>query len=99
MIRARAAFEDSQTLRLEPVDGKPLDDDRLAFEHCILATGSSPTRIPAFDLPTHRGDGLDRRAGTARRARVAPGRRRRLHRPGDGHGLRGAWAAACRSSK
>ena len=26
----------------------------MSFEHCIVATGSSPTRIPAFDLPTHR---------------------------------------------
>ena len=54
VVRARATFEDSQTLKLEPVDGKPLADDRIAFEHCIVATGSSPTRIPAFDLPTHR---------------------------------------------
>jgi dihydrolipoamide dehydrogenase len=54
VVRARAAFENSQTLKLEAVDGKPLADDRIAFEHCIVATGSSPTRIPAFDLPTHR---------------------------------------------
>ncbi len=53
-IRARAAFEDSQTLKLDPVDGKPLADDRVVFEHCIVATGSSPTLMPAFDLPTHR---------------------------------------------
>ena len=40
--------------------------------------------------PAHAaGDGLDRGAGTGRRARVAAGRRRRLHRPGNGHGLRG----------
>ena len=54
VVRARATFEDSQTLKLESVDGTPLADDRVQFEHCILATGSSPTRIPAFDLPTHR---------------------------------------------
>ncbi len=54
VVRARATFENSQTLRLDPVDGKPLADDRVTFEHCIVATGSSPTRIPAFDLPTHR---------------------------------------------
>jgi dihydrolipoamide dehydrogenase len=54
VIRARAVFEDSQTLKLEAVDGKPPADDRVQFEHCIVATGSSPTRIPAFDLPTHR---------------------------------------------
>jgi len=54
VVRARAVFEDSQTLKLEAVDGKPLADDRVQFEHCIIATGSSPIRIPAFDLPTHR---------------------------------------------
>ena len=54
VIRARAVFEDSQTLKLSSVDGTPLADDRVVFEHCIVATGSSPTRIPAFDLPTHR---------------------------------------------
>jgi len=54
IIRARASFADSQTLRLESVTGEPLADDRIEFEHCILATGSRPTRIPAFDLPTPR---------------------------------------------
>ena len=54
VIRARARFENSQTLKLESVDGTPLADDRVSFDHCIVATGSSPTRIPAFDLPTHR---------------------------------------------
>ena len=54
VVRARATFADSQTLKLEAVDGNPLADDQVAFEHCIVATGSSPTRIPAFDLPTHR---------------------------------------------
>ncbi len=54
VVRARAKFENSQTLLLESVDGVPLADNRLSFEHCIVATGSSPTRIPAFDLPTHR---------------------------------------------
>lgn len=54
VVRARATFADSQTLKLEAVDGQPLTDDRITFEHCIVATGSSPTRIPALDLPTHR---------------------------------------------
>ena len=54
VIRARGAFEDSQTLRLTSVDGNPLADERVVFEHCIVATGSRPTRIPAFDLPTPR---------------------------------------------
>jgi dihydrolipoamide dehydrogenase len=54
VVRGRATFENSQTLRLESVDGTPLADERVVFEHCIVATGSSPSRIPGFDLPTHR---------------------------------------------
>ena len=54
VVRAKATFEDSQTLRLAPVDGTPLADDRIRFEHCIIATGSRPARIAAFDLPTPR---------------------------------------------
>lgn len=53
IVRARAAFEDAQTLRLESV-GEPVEDNRLRFQHCILATGSSPTKIPALSLPTPR---------------------------------------------
>jgi dihydrolipoamide dehydrogenase len=54
VVQARAKFENSHTLKLESVNQSPLPDDRIEFEHCILATGSSPTRIPAFDLPTPR---------------------------------------------
>ena len=76
---------------LAPVGDEPLEDDRVRFEHCILATGSSPTRDPGARV-CRRDRVMDSTggAGTARRARVAPGRRRRLHRPGDGHGLRRA---------
>jgi len=54
VIRARASFENSQTLRLEPVGNQPLDDDRLTFAHCILATGSSPMKLKALELPSAR---------------------------------------------
>ena len=54
VVRARAAFGDSQTLHLEQVGDQALEDDAIRFEHCIIATGSRPARIPAFDLPTHR---------------------------------------------
>ena len=54
VIRAKATFEDSNTLKLESQGDKPLEDDRLKFEHCIVATGSSPTVIPALNLPTPR---------------------------------------------
>jgi len=52
VVRARATFEDSQTLRLAPVGDPAPEDERLQFEHCILATGSSPTQIPTLALPT-----------------------------------------------
>jgi dihydrolipoamide dehydrogenase len=51
VVRARAVFEDSETLRLHPVGDSRLDDDRLRFEHCILASGSRPAIPPGLDLP------------------------------------------------
>src|SRR5438132_1364088 len=38
-VRGRAAFEDSTTLAVD-------NGTRVRFQTCILATGSSPTRIP-----------------------------------------------------
>ena len=52
IIEARATFEDSQTLRLEGPGAA--GDNRLRFEHCILATGSVPAMPAAFKLPTDR---------------------------------------------
>lgn len=54
LIRARGTFVDSTTLSLEPTDGTTLEDAELTYDHCILAVGSSPTRIPAFNLKTDR---------------------------------------------
>jgi len=54
LIQAKACFEDGRTLRLQPVGNTPLADDRVRFENCVLASGSRPSRIPAFDLPTPR---------------------------------------------
>ena len=54
VIRARARFEDSRSLALEPIGDAALEDRTLRFEHCIVATGSSPSRISAFDLPSPR---------------------------------------------
>ena len=53
VVHARGFFEDSQTLRLDRLD-MPGKQEQLTFEHCILASGSIPTKIPAFDLPTDR---------------------------------------------
>ena len=54
VIRAQAAFANSQTLRLEPVGNQPLEADSLRFGHCILATGSSPVKLPTPELPSAR---------------------------------------------
>ncbi|MGA2033060.1 MAG: dihydrolipoyl dehydrogenase [Thermoguttaceae bacterium] len=54
VLRARARFIDSQTLSLHPAGDKRPEDDRLRFAECILASGSRPTRLPLFDLPTPR---------------------------------------------
>ncbi len=54
VIHARGIFEDSQTLRLEGGDPATREGDRITFDHCIVATGSIPAKIAAFDLPTDR---------------------------------------------
>ena len=46
-VRARATFEDSNTLRLD-------NGTRRRFQNCILATGSSPTRVPSLSLESRR---------------------------------------------
>jgi dihydrolipoamide dehydrogenase len=50
VIHARGTFLNSQTLKLEGVEG----DDKLVFEHCILASGSIPAMPAAFKLNTDR---------------------------------------------
>ena len=42
VINARGIFVDSQTLQLEGGDPSTYDNERLTFDHCILATGSVP---------------------------------------------------------
>jgi len=54
VLQARGSFADSRTLKLEAVGEAPLEAEQLTFDHCIVATGSSPTKIPAFNLPTPR---------------------------------------------
>ncbi|REK12236.1 MAG: dihydrolipoyl dehydrogenase [Planctomycetota bacterium] len=54
VIHARASFLDSQTLKLEGGDPDTYEDDKLAFEHCILASGSVPAMPRAFRLKTDR---------------------------------------------
>src|SRR5262245_59956611 len=47
VIKARATFENSTTLRLD-------NGGQVQFQHCILAVGSSATRIPALQLDNPR---------------------------------------------
>ncbi|HVW37110.1 MAG TPA: dihydrolipoyl dehydrogenase [Pirellulales bacterium] len=54
VIHAKGVFENSTTLKLAGGDPATRDGDKLTFDHCILATGSVPAKIPAFDLPTDR---------------------------------------------
>jgi dihydrolipoamide dehydrogenase len=55
VINAFGKFENSTSLRLSGGDPATYTDgDLLTFDFCILATGSVPARIPAFDLPTDR---------------------------------------------
>ena len=65
--------------------------------HCILASGSRAP-IPAFQIKSPRVMDSTGRWTCRSDPRVAPRRRRRLHRPRNGHRLRRAWAAASPSS-
>jgi dihydrolipoamide dehydrogenase len=48
-LQGMASFRDARTLDVELVDGKK---ETLTFEHCIIATGSVPTRMPgAIESP------------------------------------------------
>jgi dihydrolipoamide dehydrogenase len=53
-VHARGIFVDSQTLQLEGGDPKTYDNERLTFEHCILATGSVPAMPKMFQLKSDR---------------------------------------------
>lgn len=50
-IQGRALFVDEHTLEVTRPDGSK---ESVAFEHAIVATGSRPTVIPAFDMESPR---------------------------------------------
>ena len=51
VIHGQARFTNSTSLEIA-TPGSPTQS--LTFDHCILASGSRPAKIPAFDLPTPR---------------------------------------------
>jgi dihydrolipoamide dehydrogenase len=50
VVRARATFAGSNALELQPVGDNEPEDNRLEFDHCILATGSRPMAIPGLEV-------------------------------------------------
>jgi len=51
LLRGTARFAGSTKLELAGADGS---STTVSFDHCILATGSRPARIPAFDIGSER---------------------------------------------
>jgi len=51
IVHGSARFTNSSTLEIAAPGGT---SQTLTFDHCILASGSRPAKIPAFDLPTPR---------------------------------------------
>src|SRR5688572_12638908 len=54
VIQARGVFENSTTLRLEGDDASIPTEKTLTFDHCVLATGSTPAMPPAFNIGSDR---------------------------------------------
>ncbi len=50
LVRGRAVFETSQSVRVEGSDGP----SRIEFNHAIIATGSRPSTLPVFDIGSPR---------------------------------------------
>jgi len=50
-VQGMAAFRDARTLDIDKVDGTK---ETLTFEHCIIATGSVPTKIPGLSIDSPR---------------------------------------------
>src|SRR6185503_12714889 len=50
-IQGLASFRDNRTLDIDKVDGTK---ETLTFEHCIIATGSVPSKIPGISIDSDR---------------------------------------------
>ena len=51
-VQGRATFLDAHTVSVAPADGGP--PETIEFDYAIVATGSSPSRIPALDIDSPR---------------------------------------------
>jgi dihydrolipoamide dehydrogenase len=54
VIHAKGVFESSTQLRLEGGDDSTASEQTISFDHCILATGSTPAIPPNFDIGSDR---------------------------------------------
>jgi dihydrolipoamide dehydrogenase len=54
VIHARGMFENSTTLKLEGNDASIPEDRKLTFDHCIVATGSTPAMPSVFNIGSDR---------------------------------------------
>jgi dihydrolipoamide dehydrogenase len=54
VIKAKAVFQDAQTLKLEGDDASIPEDKSLTFDNCVIATGSVPAMPPAFNIGSPR---------------------------------------------
>ena len=54
VVNARGIFVDSQTLQLEGGDPASYESERITFDHCIVATGSTPAMPGMFDIGSDR---------------------------------------------
>jgi len=54
VIKARGRFENNTTLLLEGDDPSIPEGGRLTFDHCVIATGSTPAMPPAFKIGSDR---------------------------------------------
>lgn len=54
VIQARGSFENATTLKLEGEHDSIPEGGKLTFEHCVVATGSTPAMPPAFQIGSDR---------------------------------------------
>jgi len=54
VLHGRAVFADAHTLNFSAAEAQTATPDKITFEHCIIAVGSSPAKIPTLDISSPR---------------------------------------------